>query len=170
MCRPPGVVYRPGRPAGGGSFTWWGARMVNRMPSAASTSRVSASTAVSGSHIPSGSRPKQRRKSAIPQRTSVSLSRRRAATPPPGGVGPLGLEPLHQGGPDVEADLLQGVHDPRDAAVAAGSPGRDHRAVALPLDALVPVVKRRGARLPLHQLEPRLLTGRLVEMRVDDDG
>ena len=38
---------------------WWGARMVNRMPFCANRSRVSVSTAVSASHMPSGLRPKR---------------------------------------------------------------------------------------------------------------
>ena len=59
--------------------TWCGATIVNLIPSSASTSSVSRSTAVSGSHIPSGSRPNRRRKSVIPQRTSVRLSRRVAS-------------------------------------------------------------------------------------------
>src|ERR1051325_10074994 len=170
MLRPPAVVYSPGRPAGGGASTWCGARMVKRIPSAARTSSVSSSTAVSGSHIPEGSRPKRRRKSAIPQRTSVCLSRRggrgRGAR---GGVA-RGREPPRQRGPHVEAALLQRVDDAGDPAACAGDPRRDDGAIALALDPLVPVVERRGARFPLHQLEPRLLPRRLVEMGVDDDG
>ena len=56
-----------------------GARMVNRTPASASTSSVSVSTAVSGSHIPSASRANRARKSASPQATWVTLSRREAS-------------------------------------------------------------------------------------------
>ena len=54
---------------------WCGARIVNRIPSRARISSVSRSTAVSGSHMPSGGRPKRCLKSRIPQRTCVCLSR-----------------------------------------------------------------------------------------------
>ncbi len=76
MRLPPAVRYQPGNPPAGTRVTWCGARIVKRMPAAATTSSVSSSTAVSGSHRPSGSRANRRRKSAIPQRTSVTLSRR----------------------------------------------------------------------------------------------
>ncbi len=46
-----------------------GARTVNFTPSSAITASVSRSTAVSGSHIPSASRPKRCLKSSRPQRT-----------------------------------------------------------------------------------------------------
>ena len=49
--------------------------MVNFSPISAMMSRVSKSTAVSGSHMPSGFRPKCRSKSLIPHRTWVYLSR-----------------------------------------------------------------------------------------------
>ncbi len=58
---------------------WCGARIVKVSPASASTSSVSSSTAVSGSHMPSGSRPKRTRKSSMPQRTWVTLSRREAS-------------------------------------------------------------------------------------------
>src|SRR5207248_592293 len=48
---------------------------VKWMPSSASARSVAKSAAVSGSHIPSGSRPNRRRKSAMPQRICVRRSR-----------------------------------------------------------------------------------------------
>ncbi|OPY04329.1 MAG: hypothetical protein A4E61_00749 [Syntrophorhabdus sp. PtaB.Bin184] len=53
--------------------------MVKRIPQTARCSRVSTSTAVSASHIPSGSRPNLSRKSLIPQITCVLLSRELAS-------------------------------------------------------------------------------------------
>src|ERR1017187_3572928 len=58
---------------------WWGARMVNLMPSAASRSSTLRLTAVSASHMPSGRRPKRYWKSAMPQRIWVRASRRLAS-------------------------------------------------------------------------------------------
>ena len=70
-----------GPPASGRTRqAWLGARMVKRTPASASTSSVSSSAAVSGSHIPSASRPKRWRKSSRPQRTWVILSARLART------------------------------------------------------------------------------------------
>ena len=51
---------------------------MNVMPSSARTSRVSVSTAVSGSHIPSGNLPNLRSKSSIPHFVWVFLSARLA--------------------------------------------------------------------------------------------
>ncbi len=52
---------------------------MNFTPASASTSSDSLSTAVSGSQSPSGSRSNRARKSSIPQRTCVTLSRRVAS-------------------------------------------------------------------------------------------
>ena len=52
---------------------------MNLIPLAARTSRVSMSTAVSASHMPSGSRLKRYSKSRMPQTTWVCLSRRLAS-------------------------------------------------------------------------------------------
>src|SRR5262249_44571436 len=80
------------------------------------------------------------------------------------------LEPYEQRRADVEADRLQGVNDGGDAAVGGVTPRGDHRPVALLVDALVPVVKRRRGRLTLHFLQPGILARWLVEMRVHHCG
>ena len=74
------------------------------------------------------------------------------------------LEPLDQRRTHVEADLFQGVHDALDASVGGGNAGGNDRAIAFPLNPAIPVVKRGGAGLRFHQLEPRPAR-RLVEMR-----
>ena len=85
------------------------------------------------------------------------------------GRGRRPLQPLEQRGAEVEAHRGERVDDARDPSVRGVQPGRHDRAVALPLDALVPVVERRGGRLRLDLVEPRILSRRLVEMPVDDD-
>ena len=67
--RTPRVEHLPVAPS-----TCHGARIVWLMPSSASTRSVARSTAVSGSHMPVGRRPKRTSKSRRPQRTSVRRS------------------------------------------------------------------------------------------------
>src|SRR2546426_3834658 len=69
--------------------------------------------------------------------------------------GGVPLHPCQQGGPEVEAH---------------GSEGSGHGGVALPLDALVPVVVRRGGRLTGDGAQPRVVARWLVEVAVNHDG
>src|SRR5258708_12565311 len=86
-------------------------------------------------------------------------------------IGPrrVRLQPLEERGSDIEADLGERVDDPGDPPVGRVHAGRRHRAVALPLDALVPIVKWRGRGLGLHLVEPRILPRWLIKMPMDDD-
>src|SRR5204863_8472667 len=65
------------------------------------------------------------------------------------------LHPLEQRGPEIEA---QGAERRRDTSVA------------FLFDALVPVMERRGVRLPGNGPGPRVVTRWLVKMPVDHDG
>ena len=56
------------------------------------------------------------------------------------------------------------------APVLPLTPRRLHRPIALPLDPLVPVMKRRGRQLDFHLLEPGILPRRLVVVPVDNHG
>ena len=191
-------VPGPRRSRGRTRRAWAGARIVNFTPASASTSSVSSSTAVSGSHIPSGSRPNRRRKSSRPQRTWVTLSRpggerhdlvvvdlgERVAVAAAGGhagavglhdgpahtAGRLPLQPREQRGPDVERDPLEVVDDVEDAVGVVDAAGGRVGRVALGGDALVPVVVGGGRVLHLDGLQPGVLARRLVEVAVDDDG
>ncbi len=89
-----------------------------------------------------------------------------------GGVGgrSLALEPAQECGPEVEAQPLESVDDPPDVTLGVQDAAGHDRPVALALDAVVPIVVRAGRRLARHLLQPRILTGRLIEMPVDDDG
>ena len=80
------------------------------------------------------------------------------------------LHPLEQRRSEVEADPLVQVHDPRDPPARSRQARRGHRAVALLLDPLVPVMRRRRGRLGLDLVEPGILARRLIEVPVDDDG
>ena len=86
------------------------------------------------------------------------------------GAGRFALEPRQQRGTKIEIDRSEGVDDVGDAAVGGVPPGGDDGAIALLLDALIPVVGRGRRCLPLDQLEPRVLARRLVEVPVDHHG
>src|SRR5262245_58011731 len=77
--------------------------------------------------------------------------------------------PRHQGGADVERDLLEVAHDVDDAVLVVDAAGRGVGRVALRGHPLVPVVVRPGAVLDLHGLQPGVLARGLVEVAVDDD-
>jgi len=79
-------------------------------------------------------------------------------------------QPARQRRPEVERDTIVVVDDRLDAAGAVVDARERVRAVALGVDARVPVVKRRRRRLARHPIRPRVLTRRLVEMSVDAEG
>src|ERR1041385_4054809 len=83
--------------------------------------------------------------------------------------GSFTLEPFEQRRPEIEADLGEGVHRPRDPTIGPVHARPDDGAITLLLDALVPVVKRRGRRLDGDLVEPGIFPWRLVEMSVNDD-
>src|SRR5439155_791222 len=85
------------------------------------------------------------------------------------GVRCLPLDPFEQRRSEVETDSLERVQDLRDATVGRMHARGDDSAIALVLDALVPVVERRCRRLDGDLVEPRIFPRRLVEMPVDDD-
>ena len=120
-----------------------------------------------------GGDPKRRRKSAIPQRTWVTLSRWLARgriiwlytlgdgvtvaveagaavavglQNAPVGFQVVALHPAQQGGANVEADVLKVVDNADDFALFVEDAGVGIRAVALVVDALVPVVEGLGLR------------------------
>ena len=174
-------------PGSTGSAACCGPRIVKPTPSSTSTASTSSFTAVSGSHIPSARRPKRCSKSASPQRISVRMSRARGEREdrvvvglrdrgagvavrgdhPVVGRRCVPRQPRRQRRADVEAEQAVVVHDRHDHAVVVDDPGEGVGPVALGLDALVPVVERRGRRLDRHLLGPGVLAGRLVEVPVD---
>ena len=86
-----------------------------------------------------------------------------------GGVGfrLLGLQPGEQRGAKIEADARVIVGDEADVAFAIQNAGRGVGGVALSRDALVPIVVRSGGILEFDDLEPGILAGRLVKVRVN---
>src|ERR1043166_2988844 len=82
----------------------------------------------------------------------------------------LPRDPREKRRPEVEASRGVRVDDPLDPSGAVADPGMGIRAIALAVDPLVPVMMRRGARLPVDAAGPRILAGRLIEMAVDDEG
>ena len=170
--------------------------MVNLTPASASTSSVSSSAAVSGSHMPSGLPPEPQPEVFQPplhlgdlvgpggerhDHVVVDLGDGVAVSAARGDAGAVGLhdlgvhdrrlagQPGEQRGPDVERDALEVVHDVDDAVGRVDPAGGGVRRVALGGDARVPVVVGRGRVLDLDGLEPGVLARRLVEVAVDDD-
>ena len=84
-------------------------------------------------------------------------------------VGTLPLEPRHERGPDVKGEGREVVDDIQDSVLRVHAPRGGVRRVALRGDAGVPVMVRGGGVLDFDALEPRTLTGRLVEVAVDGD-
>jgi hypothetical protein len=80
----------------------------------------------------------------------------------------VAFEPVEERRAEVEAEARVVVDDPLDAAVGVADAREGVRAVALGVDALVPIVEGRGARLALDQLRPGVLARRLVEVAVND--
>jgi hypothetical protein len=78
------------------------------------------------------------------------------------------FEPGEERGAEVEAEVGVVVDYGFDAPVRVDDAGVAVRAVALAVDALVPVVEGVRARLALDQIGPGVLSRRLVEMAVDD--
>src|SRR5215208_1718610 len=100
---------------------------------------------------------------AVAQRTlAVGLNNPRV------GLGLVAFEPVEERRAEVEAESRVVVDDALDAAVRVADAREGVRAVALGVDALVPVVEGRGARLALDQLRPGVLARRLVEVAVND--
>ena len=64
--------------------------------------------------------------------------------------------------------MIEVVTDPLDARVVVENPRKRVGAIALVVNALVPVVERLDLGLALDQARPRILAWRLVEMSVDD--
>jgi hypothetical protein len=78
------------------------------------------------------------------------------------------FEPREQRRAEVEAEVRVVVDDALDAAVGVDDAGVAVRAVALGVDALVPVVEGTRARLALDEARPGVLARRLVEVTVYD--
>ena len=154
------------------------------------------STAVSASHIPSGSRPNRWRKSAIaPEHLGllvaragqgqdhviVDLGQRVAVPPPPLLAEAVGLDdalqhlggglghPVQERRAEVEADPGIVVQEIDDPPLAVEQPGPGVGGVAFVGDPLVPVVERGGRVLDLDDAEPGVLARGLVEVAVDAD-
>ena len=100
---------------------------------------VAAACAAEGSRGGTAARWRCRGRAA---RGSCGRRRARART----SSGACALHPLEQRRPEVEADVLERVDDPRDAAVGREHARGDDGAITLLLDARVPVVIRRGGR------------------------
>ena len=115
-------------------------------------------------------------------RVVVGLGDRVPVPPPPQGREPVRLDdpgegrrvpaghPGRERRADVEAELLVVVDDPLEAPPAVQDPGQGVRPVALGVDPLVPVVPGGGARLAVDVAGPGVLSRRLVEVTVDDQG
>ena len=128
----------PSAPSGRTASIWPGARIVNRIPSSASTSSTASLTAVSGSHIPAGAATEPVHEVHDPpahlgaqvvlvaqREDGVAVGLRDG--PPRRGVGGedravhvrvVRLEPGQQRGPDVEGQVLEGVDHEGLAVVA----------------------------------------------------
>src|SRR6266404_3301552 len=79
------------------------------------------------------------------------------------------LEPAQQGRSKIEADIRVVVHNSFPASGRIGNAHPGIWLVTLGMNALVPVVKRRGTGLDLDDAGPGILAWRLVEMAVDDE-
>jgi hypothetical protein len=77
-------------------------------------------------------------------------------------------QPLEQCGTHIEADQSEVVDDSLDAIVVVDQPTERVGAVALVVDAFVPVHKRQRARLVSDDARPRVLAWRLVEVTVQN--
>ena len=82
----------------------------------------------------------------------------------------LTLHPLQKRGSEVERDPLQRVQEPSYPSIGAEKAGRDHRAVALAFDPLIPVVIGASRRLGFHHVEERVLAWWLVKVAVNYEG
>ena len=107
----------------------------------------------------------------VGHRDRVTVSEPRRADPvrvQNGGVGlrRTRLQPLEERWPDVEAHRGVQVVPVLDAPVGTEHARARHRRVALAFDALVPVVKRRRARLAIHHAGPWVFARWLVEVAV----
>src|SRR5258707_9196033 len=78
------------------------------------------------------------------------------------------LEPAQQGRSKIEADVRIVVHNSFPACRRIGDMRSGIRAVTLGVNALVPVVKRRGPGFRLDDPGPGVLARWLVEMAVDN--
>jgi hypothetical protein len=84
------------------------------------------------------------------------------------GRGVVMFEPREQGRAEVEAQARVVVEYALDAPVRIEDAREGVRAVALEVDALVPIMEGARARLLLDLARPRVLARRLVEVAVDD--
>src|SRR5579871_5801280 len=79
------------------------------------------------------------------------------------------FEPSHQRRPEVETQVGVVVYDALDLALAVNDARVRVRAVALRVDALVPVMRRTRALFALDRSGPRIFARRLIEMAMNDD-
>ncbi len=79
------------------------------------------------------------------------------------------FHPLEKGRTEIEADLFEGVDDAEDATFVSRNSRGGHRAVALLLYSLIPVVEGSGGGFGFDLLDPRIFARWLVEVAVDDD-
>ena len=87
---------------------------------------------------------------------------------PPVGCRGLGLQPAHEGGAEIEADMLVIIDDVQNAALVVENAGATVGRIAFGVDALVPIVVRMSAALHFDLLDPGVFPGRLIEMAMDD--
>ena len=126
-----------------------GASTVNRIPSSASTSRVSRSAAVSGSHMPSGSRPNSRRKCTLPHRSGSSCR------PDPGGEGWRGCRPAPWRCRDPAAPGSDGPPRPEPPRVTGSLRTIQSRRVGTEIEGNMLVVVDYGRDLLVRTENPR---------------
>src|SRR5688572_13145095 len=75
-----------------------------------------------------------------------------------------GLEPAQQRRAEIKADMLKIVDNVGDALGGIQHARECIRGVTFVIDAVIPVVKRRGTILPFDGFGPRIFTRWLVEM------
>ena len=80
------------------------------------------------------------------------------------------LHPLEKRRTDIEAHRSIQIVPTLDFAIGTENPCLRHRSIALAVDALIPIVKWRSARLRVYLSRPGILAWRLVEMPMHDNG
>src|SRR5882724_2588057 len=84
------------------------------------------------------------------------------------GVRMILFEPVEERRPKVETDVRVIVYQSPFAGCRIVDGSNSIRSIALHIDTLVPIMKRRGARFRFDNSSPRIFTRRLIEMAVDD--
>jgi hypothetical protein len=79
----------------------------------------------------------------------------------------MALHPTHQRGANVEADVGEVIHDINHLALLIQNAGVGIGAIALMVNALIPVVKGRRTGLMFDRPKVRIFARRLIKMSVN---